>query len=312
MSGPAPLVRHSMPMTRPLIGIGLLYLSTWFLSLLDATGKWVMALGVSLIFMTWVRYLVHLLIVATLFLPSHGLSIFQSKQPMMQILRGIVMFVSTLSFFTALSYLPQAEATAIVFLAPLIMLIAAPWVLNEQPRRSRWVAALFGFIGVLIVIRPSSGLSMVGVAFGLLTAFLFAAQHTLTRKIASDNAPTTLMWSGVVGTVLLTLAVPLVWESSKPALEGLTPTQWLIMISLGFSGGMGHLLQISAYRNAPASMLAPFIYLQITAAATIGWLIWGHFPDAVTWIGIGIICASGIGIGWVEWRRSAKAQLLRS
>ncbi len=310
MSGPTPHARHTMPMTRPLIGIGLIYLSAWFLSTLDATGKWIMALGVSLIFMTWVRYLVHFLIVSALFLPSHGIRIFQSKQPMLQMLRGLVMFVSTLSFFTALSYLPQAEATAIVFLAPLIMLLAAPWVLKEPPRRSRWIAALFGFIGVLIVIRPSSGLSLIGVGFGLLTACLFAAQHTLTRKIASDHASTTLMWSGAVGTILLTLALPLVWESSKPALESLTPVQWLIMISLGFSGGMGHLLQISAYRNAPASLLAPFIYLQITAAATIGWLIWGHFPDAVTWVGIAIICASGIGIGWVEWRRSTNTTLV--
>jgi drug/metabolite transporter (DMT)-like permease len=220
------------------------------------------------------------------------------------------MFLATITFFTCLHYLPQAEATSIAFMAPLIMLLIAPLVLGERMHKSRWIAALIGFVGVLIIIRPSSGLNTTGVMFGLITAFLFAAMHTLTRKIASDHPYTSVLWSGAVGTVALTLILPFIWDSSKLILSELSEMQWLLMLSLGFSGALGHLLQISAYRNAPASMLAPFIYLQITAAATIGWLIWGHFPDGVTWIGIGIISASGIGIGWVEWRRSTKPEMV--
>ncbi len=312
MSGPAPQARLALPVTRPLVGIGLLYLSAWFLSLLDASGKWIMALGVPLFIMLWIRFLVHFLIVAALMVPTRGWKAFKSQQPRMQALRGLVMFLGTITFFSCLHYLPQAEATSIAFMAPLIMLLMAPWILGEPMHKSRWVAALLGFVGVLIIIRPSSGLNMTGVAFGLVTAFLFAAMHTLTRKIASDHPYTSVLWSGAVGTTALTIILPFMWEASQPMLAELSPIQWIIMISLGFSGAMGHLLQISAYRNAPASMLAPFIYLQITAAATIGWLIWGHFPDGVTWIGISIICASGIGIGWVEWRRTTKAQPVKS
>ena len=308
MPGHSPQTRLALPTTNPLIGIGLLYLSAWFLCLLDASGKWLMALGVPLFLMLWVRFLIHFVIVASLLVPSKGWQAFKSHQPAIQVLRGLVMFLATITFFSCLHYLPQAEATSIAFMAPLIMLLMAPWVLGEPMRRSRWVAALVGFVGVLIIIRPSSGLNMTGVAFGMVTAFLFAAMHTLTRKIASDHPYTSVLWSGAVGTIVLTLILPFIWENSKQILSELSPTQWIIMISLGFSGAMGHLLQISAYRNAPASLLAPFIYLQITAAATIGWLIWGHFPDGVTWIGIGIICGSGIGIGWVEWRRSTKTR----
>lgn len=310
MSGPAPHARHALPVTRPLVGIGLLYLSAWFLSLLDASGKWMMALGVPLLIMLWIRFLVHFLIVAVLMLPTRGWQAFKSQQPRMQALRGLVMFLGTITFFSCLHYLPQAEATSIAFMAPLIMLLMAPWILGEPMHKSRWVAALLGFVGVLIIIRPSSGLNMTGVAYGLVTACLFAAMHTLTRKIASDHPYTSVLWSGAVGTTALTLTMPFIWHESRQILSELSLSQWMIMISLGFSGAMGHLLQISAYRNAPASLLAPFIYLQVTAAATIGWLIWGHFPDAVTWIGIAIICGSGIGIGWIEWRRSTKTRLV--
>ena len=77
----------------------------------------------------------------------------------------------------------------------------------------------------------------------------------------------------------------------------------LVAMLVGITGGLGHLFQIAAYRRAPASTLAPFVYLQIISATAVGWLVWGHFPDALTWLGIAIICASGICIGVVEWRR---------
>ncbi len=97
MSGHTPQARHAAPMTNPLIGIGLLYLSSWFLCLLDATGKWLMALGVPLFFMLWVRFLIHFVIVATLLVPSKGWQAFKSHQPAIQILRGTVMFLATIT-----------------------------------------------------------------------------------------------------------------------------------------------------------------------------------------------------------------------
>ena len=93
-------------------------------------------------------------------------------------------------------------------------------------------------------------------------------------------------------------------------LRELSLLDWSLLISTGITGGLGHLFQIAAYRRAPASTLAPFIYLQIISATTVGWLVWGHFPDPLTWLGIAVICASGMGIGLVEWRQGpAPAQL---
>ncbi len=299
---PRPLIKSGA--ASPIAGIVALVLSTWALSGLDSSGKWVMGVGVPLLFLCWVRYVVHLALVLALVLPSRGLRALRSLRMRDQILRGSIMLAATLSFFTTLRHLPQAEATAINFLAPLIVLALAPWVLREPPRLSRWIAAGVGFAGVLIIIRPGSGLDPVGTMFGLITAFIFAAQYIATRRVAIDDPFTTLIWSGAVGSVCLTLALPLILPPALSALASLTLVQWAVLLSTGFWGCVGHLLQIQAYRNASASMLAPFIYFQIISASTLGWLIWGQFPDALTWLGIVIICASGITIGAVEWRAS--------
>lgn len=301
---PAGSLAHSVPGAAHMLGgVGLLYLSMWCLSTLDASGKWAMAHGAPLVLLSWLRYAVHVALVALLVVPVRGLSILRPQQPRDQMLRGLVMLLATLMFFTTLAYLPQAEATAIVFLAPLLVLAAAPWLLKEKPRLSRWIAAGVGFCGVLIVIRPGSGLHPVGVLCGLATACLFAGQFIATRRLARENPFTTLLWSGLVGTVGMTLALPFLLPAAMPAIRALGMAEWLVMISTGISGGIGHLLQIQAYRTAPASMLAPFVYLQITCAATLGWLIWDHFPGPLTWLGIAITSGSGVAIAVLEWRR---------
>jgi drug/metabolite transporter (DMT)-like permease len=291
-----------------LAGIVVLVLSTMALSSLDASGKWVMGVGgLSLLVLCWFRYVIHLLLVLALVLPARGPRVVRSIRPKAQMVRGGVMLLATLSFFTTLKYLPQAEATAINFLAPLLILAVAPWVLKEPPKLSRWIAAAVGFFGVLIIIRPNGGLDPVGTLFGLLTACLFATQFIATRRVAIDDSLTTLVWSGGVGSLCLTVALPFVLPDMLPVLASFGLKQWLVLCATGVFGALGHLLQIQAYRFAPASLLAPFLYLQIIAAATLGWLVWGQFPDAVTWLGIAVICASGITIGMVEWRgRSRK------
>jgi len=291
------------PVNRPIVGVLLLILSTWALSCLDASGKWVMAAGVPLLVLSWIRYLVHMIVVFTLIVPMKGVRILHSRVPKAQTIRGLIMLAATLMFFTTLSYLPQAEATAINFLAPLIVLTSAPWLLKEPRYLSRWIAAGVAFVGVLIVVRPSSGLDPIGTVFGLLTACCMAAQFIATRGVASDNPFTTLIWSGAFGLIGLSLVIPFALPSALPILTALAPLEWAVLLSTGLSGALGHLLQIGAYRNAPASTLAPFIYMQIISATAMGWLIWGDFPSPLSWVGIAIVCGSGITIGLIEWRR---------
>lgn len=291
---------------RPILGIVLLILSTWALSSLDASGKWIMAAGLPLLVMCWARYVIHWVLVAAVVVPLRGLGVFRAHRPRDQILRGMIMLFATLSFFSALRYLPQAEATAINFLAPLLVLAAAPWLLKEPPRISRWIAAGIGFFGVLLIIRPSAGLHPLGIFFGLVTAVLFATQFIVTRRLASEDAFTTLIWSGSIGTVLTSLLMPFILPEIWPIFSTFGPKEWAVLAATGVFGALGHLLQIQAYQRAPASLLAPFVYTQIISAAGLGWIVWGQFPDAISWLGIAIVCSSGAVVGYMEWRQQQK------
>ena len=301
----------SAPKPSAIGGILVLLLSLSVLSVLDASGKWMLETGTALLVVVWVRYLVHFMLVLALLGARHDWHLFQSSCLRYQIMRGGTILCATMSFFTTLSYLPQAQATTMLFLAPLLILALAPWLLGESNRLSRWLAAGIGFVGVMIVVRPSAGLDTVGVMFGLLTAALMALQHLLTRKVATDHPLTTIAWSGLVGAVVLTTIVPAwlltddtLWRATAPLLSSFNG---VILLSMGITGLLGHLLQIQAYRLAAASLLAPFMYLQIVSASLMGWLIWGDFPDLVSWFGIALICASGAGIAYYEWRMSVSA-----
>ncbi|CAM5188886.1 DMT family transporter [Oligella ureolytica] len=291
------------------LGIALSVLSTWALSTQEASGKWLMQISLPLFCLVLFRYAVHVVLVLAITLPEKGVTIFRSKSYKMQVIRGLTTLVTTLAIFTALSYLPQAEATAIYFLAPLLVLCVAPWFLGEASRWHRWLAAVVGFMGVLVIVRPGAGLDSVGVAYALLAAVTIAMQFVYTKKLAADDSQTTLLWTGVVGLLVGIVLLPFQWHESIAALSQFGLWQWLLIINVGLFGALGHLLQIKAYQHAPASLLAPFSYFQIIAAATLGFVIWGDFPDFWAWVGISIVCGSGIVVTAVEWRHNR--QVLR-
>ncbi|MGB6007345.1 DMT family transporter [Castellaniella sp.] len=299
------------PATRQILaGVLLLVVSMWALSGLDASGKYLMGedIGVTLFVVCLVRYGVHVTLTMLTIIPIRGWKALRCSRPQAQTARGLSMLAATMLFFTTLHYLPLGQATAINFLAPLIVLSIAPWALKEPPFLSRWVAAGVGLLGVLVVVRPGSGLDLTGTLFGLLTACALASQYIASRRVAVDDPYTTLIWSGAVGSVVMTLALPVYWQDIVALFGRLSVFEWLVLMGTGFWGCLGHFLQIQAYRRAPASLLAPFVYFQIVSAAALGWLIWGQFPDLVSWLGIAIVCASGITIGFIEWRRNGAAR----
>ncbi|MFA7474804.1 MAG: DMT family transporter [Castellaniella sp.] len=297
---PGPAARQT------LTGVLLLIVSMWALSGLDASGKYLMGadIGAPLFVVCLLRYGVHTALTLFTIIPARGWKALRCSQPRAQVTRGLSMLAATMLFFTTLHYLPLGQATAINFLAPLIVLAIAPWALKEPPFLSRWIAAGIGLLGVLVVVRPGSGLDPTGTLFGLMTACALASQYLSSRRVAVDDPYTTLIWSGAVGSMVMVLALPFYWRDLAALAVRLSATQWLVLLGTGFWGCLGHFLQIQAYRRAPASLLAPFVYFQIVSAAALGWLIWGQFPDPVSWLGIAVVCASGITIGLIEWRRN--------
>lgn len=274
--------------------------------MLDASAKRLVLLGVPVLMVTWVRYLMHTAVMTAVILPVQGRALFRTRSLHRQLIRGLLMVLSTVLFFSVLRYLPLAEATSLNFMAPLFLLAMAPLLLNEPHRVHRWLGVLTGFAGVLIVVRPGSQLHPIGIALGLLTALTFSFFQIATRRVAHDHPITTNYYGGLFGTVALTLALPWFWETPD-----LSARQWLLLISTGLTGFAGHLLQIIAYSKTQATLLAPFSYLQILAATALGWLVFGQLPDLTTAMGIGLICAAGLAV--VLWEtRGAIARMARN
>lgn len=278
-------------------GILLHIAGLWLLSILDASGKWLVLAGVPVLMVAWVRYAVHTALMTAVVLPSRGKAMFRTKSLPRQLLRGLLMITTTVLFFSVLGRLPLAEATAINFMAPLFLMAMAPWLLHEPHRLHRWLGVLAGFAGMLIVVRPGAQLDPIGVALGLATALAFAFFQIATRRVAHDDPLTTNYYGGLFGTIALTLALPWFWTTPD-----LNTWQWLLLLSTGITGFLGHWLQVAAYRKSPATLLAPFSYLQIVAAAALGWLVFGQAPGRTTAVGMALICLAGLGVVLIEAR----------
>lgn len=280
-------------------GILLHIAGLWILSTLDATGKYLAMAGVPVLVIAWTRYAVHIALSSAVLLPRRGLGLLRTHSLRGQLLRGGLMILTTLLFFSVLKRVPLAEATAMNFMAPIFLMALAPWLLRERHQLHRWLGVLLGFAGMLLVVRPGGALDPLGVALGLATALAFAGFQIATRRLARDDPLTTNYYGGLVGTLALTPLLPWFWE--LPPLSG---WQWALLLSTGVTGAIGHGLQSAAYARAPATLLAPYSYLQILSAAGLGWAVFGQWPDRLTALGIACICCAGVAVALAErWLR---------
>ena len=250
----------------------------------------------SVLEITWARNLGHLLFVLALFVPRVGIvRLLRTRHPRMQFARSGLFLVSNVCFFTALSFIPLALASSISFTAPLIVTALSVPFLGEKVGWRRWSAVAVGFIGALIIIRP--GMTTIDWAAGLvlISASCYATYQLLTRKVArEDSAETSVFYSALVGTVVLTLVLPFVWKG-----PGIL-TDMLIMSTIGILGGLGHYCIARAFTYGPAAILSPFNYAQLVGAALLGYLVFGDMPDALAWLGAAVIVASGLYVAYRE------------
>jgi drug/metabolite transporter (DMT)-like permease len=277
----------------------LLFIGAQFLFVLvDATGKYLVR-DFPVLSVVWARYFFHFLFMAAYVAAIGDRGLLRTRRPGLQLARGLTLFAFAIFLFAALKYLPQAEATAISFVAPLVILVLAGPLLGEHVGRARWAAALAGFAGMVVIVRPGAGLATIGVTFALATLACNAAFQMMSRKLAMTEHPiTTVFLSSLIGTVGATALLPFGLPERWP-----DPRQATLFLSFGVTGSVSHLLLMRAYRLAPASFIAPFIYLHIVQATVSGLVFFGQFPDAVTLVGIAIIVASGAAIAVHEQRR---------
>ncbi len=281
---------------QPFRGILLILLATFLFASHDALSKYLSSFY-PVVMVVWARYVVHTLLMAGIFLPQSGLRVLRSKRPGLQVLRAVCLLGTSLLFTTGIRYIPLAEATAVNFLAPLLVTALSVPLLGERVSKGQWAAVLVGFSGVLVIVHPGGELFTPAVLLPFGSALCFGVYQILTRILASVDSPTTSnFFAGLCNTLLVSLLVPFFWQ---------VPT-WghgLLMVALGTCGMTAHLMLTQAFRYAAPALLAPFGYCQIVFAGLLGFAFFAHTPSLSALLGIAIICLSGLAAAWLQKRR---------
>ncbi len=204
----------------------------------------------------------------------------------------------------ALRYLPLADAVAIAFVMPFIMLLLGRFVLGETVGPARLGACAVGFLGTLMVIQPSFAEVGAPALLPLAVAVLFALFMLVTRHIAREADPVTLQAASGAMASLVLLPLAALWPGS---LAGISASHWMILLALSVLGTLAHLLMVWSLRYAPSATLAPMQYLEIPFATLLGWLVFGDLPNGLAAAGIAVTIASGLYVIHREHRASLAA-----
>jgi drug/metabolite transporter (DMT)-like permease len=249
--------------------------------------------------LVWARYAVQAVVILLWLGPTMRLRLLQTERPGLQIARGTTVLLSSLCFFNALKFLPLAEATAINYTTPTLVILLSVLVLKERMTWPRWAFVAAGTAGMLLVVRPGAAILHGAALLALVGAAFYATFQIMTRKLSAEDPRVTLFYSALCGTVLMTLLLPFVdREVDMP-----WPHVMLVGI-MGMLGTAGHFLFILAFRHAPASGLTPFTYMQIVWATLLGLVLFSQFPDALALLGMAVIAGSGLLLTWHERRRA--------
>jgi drug/metabolite transporter (DMT)-like permease len=268
--------------------IGLFMLALVCFCFLDAIAKWLTP-RIGTLEVTWARYVASVACVSIVLNPWTAPGISRTSKPWLQFWRSLALFGSTMFNFLALGHLQLAETMSIMFLAPLVIALAAGPLMGEWVGPRRLAAIGVGFLGILVMVRPGFGGMHWAAGFSFASVFCNACYVLLTRALAAhDSSNTTMFYSGFAGVILLTPVMPFVWV---PPQDGFVVA---MMILVGGCGALGHWFFILAFRRAPAPVLAPYGYAQIILMVALGYIVFGDIPDRWTMAGSAIVIASGL------------------
>ncbi len=247
----------------------------------------------------WARWGFQVLAMVLWLAPKMGRGMLRTRQLRLQLIRGCLLVSSSMLFMTALKYLPLADATALNYTTPAIVVILAVVFLGERLTLPRIAFVVAGLAGMLLIVQPGAEFFNGASLLALACAACYAVYQITTRMLAGEDPRVTLFYPALIGTLIMTCVWP--WFGSH------IQTTWVdltLLVTLGILGTIGHFLLILAFRQAPASALTPFTYLQVVFATLIGWLAFGDFPDALTLGGMALIAGSGLLLTWHERRRA--------
>ncbi len=244
-----------------------------------------------------IRFALQVLVLVPLVLLSGRRWRMRGRVLWLTFLRTVLHILGIAAMFTALKYLPLADAVAIVFVMPFMMLILGRYVLQEEVGHRRLIGCIVGFIGTLLVVQPS----FAEVGWPALLPVFVAANLSIfmlvTRQIAKETDPVGLQ--AVSGAMAVALMLPLLLLGTQTAiapLQIISPDgrEWTLLAGIGLLGTIAHLLMTWALRYAPSATLAPMQYLEIPIATVIGFAVFGDFPNGLAGLGIAITIAAGL------------------
>lgn len=272
-----------------LTGIAMMCVGVACLSVNDAIAK-ILTASYSPVQILFMRNLVALPFALLVTVTMGGPGALRSRRPAAHLLRGVLWIGATILFFTSIMHLPLAEATALVFVAPLFITALSALFLAEAVGWRRWLAVIAGFIGVLVIIRPGGDAFQPVSLLPVATAFVYALLMLSARWVdPRESVWTLLLYLTAVGALLSDFLAPFFWTAIHPG------DIWLFA-AIALFGTAGMTMMTQAFRLAPAALVAPLDYTALPWAATLGWLIWNDVPDFATFLGATIIIASGVFI----------------
>ncbi len=285
--------------SRTLDGILLMATAFGIVPLMDATAK-MLTRGYDPLQIMWGRYLFQSLFMSILVfgIGRKPLAVLRTRRPGLQAVRAFFGWSSNLPFITALIFIPLADAISVVLVGPLLVTALSVPLLGERVGVWRWSAVVIGMAGALIIVRPGMGVMHWAIILPLVSAFTFGLYQIFTRQLSgTESTDSMLLLDSYAGLILSLAALPFVWKT--PNLEG-----WGLMILMGVIVTGMRVALVYAFKFAPASILAPFAYVQIISATIIGLVVFGDFPDRWTILGAAIVCLSGIFIALRERART--------
>ncbi len=283
MAAPQPLQQNR------LVGIGLRLGATTSFAFMAAMIKLGYEAGVATPELVFYRFAFGLPPLLVWIIWSGNFGAWRTERPMAHLLRAALGLTTMVLAFSALSYLPLAEATTISFAAPLFSVLLSALILKEPVGKHRWSAVAAGFVGVLIVMRPEgSHLPPLGLGIAVLAALGVACVTITLRQIGrTESTQTIVLWFTAVSMLLVGALMPIY-------ARGHSVQVWAILVALGLFGGAGQLLLTASLRYAPVPVIVPFDYAQLLWAVLLGWLLWETHPPATTWAGAAVIVGSGL------------------
>lgn len=289
----------------PVRGMALAVVGALLLPAMDAVAKLLGQSGaMSPGQVTFFRFAIQTAFCLVWLLAAGGVAALRSNRFGINFVRGMVLGAASLFFFVALKYMPLADAIAVFFVEPLILTLLSFLVLREPVGWRRVAAVIVGFGGALIVIQPSYAVFGPVSLLPLGAATLFATYLMLNRIAGrNDGAMVMQFVSGLGGMAIVAVAMAfgtVAGIGDLAVTPTADPTVWALVALMGSIGVAGHYLFVRAFQMAPASLLAPFQYIEIISAALFGLLLFSEFPTPTKWLGIGIIVASGLYVFWRE------------